>query len=103
IAAWCQTLTHLSPAVRAHRMRLVRNFGLYWRRTRPDVAVLDRSLIPRPQAPVRPYIFKTDEVARLAARAHRLMRRPQALLRPEVLELVIVLLYCAGLRRGELL
>jgi integrase/recombinase XerD len=103
LADWCLTLVHLSPAVRGHRLRLVRNFCLYWRRTRPDVAVLDHSLIPRPQAPVRPYIFRAEEVARLVARARRLPRRSLAPLRSEVLALAIVLLYCTGLRRGELL
>lgn len=102
LKGWYPTIAHLTPATRGHRLRLVRNFCLYWRRTRPDVAVLDAGLIPRPQLPVRPYIFEPDEIARLAARACRLARSSTTPLRPEVFHLAIVLLYCTGLRRGEL-
>ena len=41
-AAWCLTLAHLSPTTRRNRMRIVRNFCLYRRRTDPSCFVPPR-------------------------------------------------------------
>jgi integrase len=101
--AWCASQSHLSANTRRNRQRIVRNFCLYRRRTEPTCFVPDINRLPRrcPHAP--PVIFGAAEVARMLAAADRLAPTSTSPLRPAVMRLAVVLLYTAGLRRGELL
>lgn len=101
--AWCQSQSELTPRVRLYRMRIIRKFCSYCRRTVPDCFVPDPTLFPRPGQTVTPYIFSEPEVAQLLRAASSLGRRYCAPLRPEVIHLAIVLFYTTGLRMGELL
>lgn len=102
-ARWCGTQEHMSSGVRRNRMRVVRNLCLYRRRTDPCCFVPDVVLFPPLHQPVRPHIFSEDEIARLLRAADTLQPASNSPLRREVFRLAIVLLYTAGLRRGELL
>lgn len=102
-AAWTLTLAHLLPTVRRNHMRIVRNLSLYLRRSDPDCFVPDPSSFPAPHAPPRPHIFTEEQIARLLRIASTLRSRSDTPLCAEVFRLAIVLLYTAGLRRGELL
>lgn len=99
---WCQLQTHVSPTVRRCRMRIVRNFCLYRRRTEPDCFVPDPAGFPRPHQPVRPHIFTDAQITTLLQAAALLEPVPNSPLRPQVFHLAIVLLYTTGMRRGEL-
>jgi integrase len=101
--AWCASQGHLSANTRRNRQRIVRNFCLYRQRTEPSCFVPDINRLPgrRPYAP--PVIFGAAEVARMLAAADRLAPTSSSPLRPAVMRLAVVLLYTAGLRRGELL
>jgi integrase len=101
--AWCHSQSELTPRVRLYRMRIVRRFCSYRRRTVPDCFVPNATLFPRPGQTVTPYIFSELEVAQLLRAASSLGRKSCAPLRPEVIRLAIVLLYTTGLRMGELL
>jgi integrase len=101
-AAWTLTFSHLRPTVRRNRMRIVRNLCLYWRRSEPGCFVPDRSSFPAPHQPPRPYIFTEEQVASLLRVAAQLHARSDTPLCAEVFRVAIVLLYTAGLRRGEL-
>jgi integrase/recombinase XerD len=100
-AAWSLTLEHLVPTVRRNRMRIARNLCLYLRRTVPGCFVPDPSTFPAPHKPRRPHIFTEKEIVRLLRAAASLPPRTTSPLRPKVLRLAVVLLYTAGLRRGE--
>jgi integrase/recombinase XerD len=100
---WCNTLAGLSSTVRRNRQRIVRNFCLYRQRTEPQCFVPDPNHFPRPCPAVTPVIFGSSEVASMLAAAEQLGPVPTSPLRPAVLRLAVVLLYTAGLRRGELL
>jgi len=100
---WCKTQLHLSSGVRRDRMRIVRNFCLYRRRTEPNCFVPDLHLFPAPHQVVQPHIFSEVEIARLLQATARLPTSPRYVMRPQVLRLAVVLLYTTGLRRGELL
>jgi len=102
-AAWSLTLAHLTPTVRLSRMRIVRNLCLYLRRSDPGCFVPDPSGFPAPHAPRRPYIFSKEQIVRLLHEAVNLRPSSTSPLRAEVFRLAIVLLYTAGLRRGELI
>jgi integrase len=97
---WCQTLEPLCPNTRLARLRAVRHFLLYRRRTFPDCFVPDPTQFPRSCPVVRPYIFSNDDVAKLLGHCDDL---PGSRLRRATTRLAIVLLYTTGLRRGELL
>lgn len=100
--AWCLTLTSLSATTRRNRMRIVRNLCLYMRRSDPGCYVPDLATFPAPQAPRRPHIFSEEEIGRLLRAAAELPSRSTSPLRGPMYRLAIVLLYTAGLRRGEL-
>ena len=99
--AWCLTFTHLAPTVRRNWMRVVRNLCLYMRRSDPVCFVPDPNLFPTRHAAVRPHIFTEQQIVQILAIAARLRARGNSPLCPEVFRLAIVLLYTAGLRRGE--
>lgn len=101
-AAWTLTFAHLLPTVRRNRMRIVRNLCLYLRRSDPTCFVPDPSSFPAPHTPPRPHIFTEEQIVRLLRVAASLRRRSHTPLCAEVFRLAIVLLYTAGLRRGEL-
>ena len=101
-AAWSLTLAHLTPTVRRNRMRIVRNLCLYLRRTDRDCFVPDPSGFPAPHTPQRPHIFTEEQILRLLRATANLRPTSTSPLCAEVFRLAVVLLYTAGLRRGEL-
>lgn len=101
-ALWCATLAHLTPTVRRNRMRIVRNLCLYRQRSESHCFVPDSGGFPRRHAPQRPHLFTGQEIVRLLHAAKGLRPSSTSPLRPEVFRLAVVLLYTAGLRRGEL-
>jgi len=100
--AWSLTFDHLTPTVRRNRMRIVRNFCLYLRRNDRGQFVPDTAGFPAHQAPKRPHIFSEAQIAKLLRVATSLPPWTTSLLRAAVFRIAVVLLYTAGLRRGEL-
>jgi len=101
-ARWCHTREHLTTGVRRNWMRVVRNLCLYRRRYEPACFVPDPLQFPRPHQAVRPHILTEAEAARLLKLAKTLPPSAGSPLRAENMRLAVVLLYTAGLRRGEL-
>ena len=101
-ATWSLTLAHLTPTVRRNRMRIVRNLCLYVRRLAPGCFVPDSSGFPKPHEPRRPHIFTELQIVTLLRHATDLRPASTSPLHAEVYRVAIVLLYTAGLRRGEL-
>ena len=101
-AMWCADIGHLTPGVRRNWMRVVRNLCLYRLRTEPTCFVPDPSAFPRPHIPRRPHLFTGDEILRILRAADELQPGSTSPLHREVFRLAVVLLYTAGLRRGEL-
>jgi len=100
---WNETRLHLASGVRRNCMRIVRNLCLYRLRSEPASFVPDSSQFPRPHQKMRPYIFTEGDIVRLLVAAGRLRPTTLSPLRAENAYLGLVLLYTAGLRRGELL
>ena len=99
---WCQTQAHLKSGIRRTQMRMVRNLCLYRRRTEPDCFVPDPAFFPPCHQYAPPYLLTEDEMARLIATASTLFTTPAYPLRAQAIRIGLVLLYTAGLRRGEL-
>ncbi len=100
---WCLSHAKLTANVRRNRQRIVRNLCLYRQRIEPHCFVPDINLFPHPCPHIAPVIFGPADVARMLAATHDLSPTPNSPLRPAIMRLAIVLLYTAGLRRGELL
>ena len=100
---WCLTLELLNPTSKLNRIRVVRNFCIYRRRAAPGCFVPDPTQFPQALAPVAPYIFSESEVARLLSHCNAIPDSVRSPLRGTATRLAIILLYTAGLRRGELL
>ena len=101
-AEWCLSFQHLASGNRRGYMRDVRNLCLYRRRLEPDCFVPDVRLFPPLHQVIRPHIFTDAQVTQLLGCARTLRRTSNSPLCPENMRLAIVLLYTAGLRRGEL-
>ena len=81
---------------------IVRKFCLYRHRTEPDCFVPNPLYFVRLCPYRNPVIIEPEQIARMLVAADKLAPRPQSPLLPKVMRLAIVILYTAGLRRGEL-
>lgn len=100
---WCASHQGLTANVRRNRQRIVRNWCLYRQREEPSCFVPDPNRFPRPHPHQAPVIVAPDQIARMLLAADAVRPSVNSSLRPKVLRLATVLLYSAGLRRGELI
>ena len=98
---WSAHAASLSPNTRRARQRIVRLLCLHRRRTEPACFVPDPLHFPRPRPYRAPVLVRPDQIARMLACAAAKAPTPNSPLRGAVLRLAVVLLYTAGLRRGE--
>jgi integrase/recombinase XerD len=99
---WRKTLSHLRPNTRRGREMAVYKLCSYRRRTEPQCFVPDPLSFAQPRPYPLPALFEPAQIAELLRRASALPPHSHSPLRPHVVRLAIVLLYTAGLRRGEL-
>lgn len=100
---WCNRQRALSPNTQRARQLIVRKFCLYRQRTDPTCFVPNPLYFARPQPYPPPIIVGPEQVARMLAATTQLAPSPGSPLLPAVMRIALVLLYTAGLRRGELL
>jgi site-specific recombinase XerD len=100
---WADSLEPLSPSVRRHFLRIVRNFLLFHARHRPVGFIPDLTSFPHPSPPRPPRLVSASEMARVLAAATRLKPSSGNPLRAQTVRIALILLFCCGLRRGELL
>ena len=84
-------------------MRIVRNFLLFHARRHPRTFIPDLLTFPKTGPRHLPYLVSPADMARILATANALPSSHQNPLRAQTIRLALVLLYCCGLRRGELL
>jgi integrase/recombinase XerD len=99
---WCWTQAHLKSGIQRTQMRMVRNLCLYRRRTEPACFVPDIAFFPPCHQYAPPSLLTEDEMARLIATTRILYTTSAYPLRAQAIRVGVVLLYTAGLRRGEL-
>ena len=102
-AAWAASLSRLSPTGVHSRLLCVRRFCLHVARTRATAFVPDLRLFPKPRGPKAPCLLSAREVARILAGTRTINPNRKHPLRPQSMRVALILLYCCGLRRGELL
>lgn len=100
---WCASHEGLTGNVRRNRQRIARNWCLYRQRSEPSCFVPDSNRFPKRHPHKAPVIIAPAAVGRMLTAAQAVRPTPDSALRPDVLRLATVLLYTAGLRRGELL
>ena len=95
--------SQLHPTVRRNRLRIVRNFLLFHARQHPRTFIPDLATFPPPSPHRPPRLVSPLEMARVLSAADQLPISHQNPLRPQTVRLALLLLFCCGLRRGELL
>jgi integrase/recombinase XerD len=101
--SWCQSQRHLAANTRRARQLIVRKLCLYRRREDPHCFVPNPIYFARPHPYREPVLISPAQIARMLSCATELSPSANSPLRPAVVRLAVVLLYTAGLRRGELL
>lgn len=102
-AAWSREILGVSRDKARPRLMCVRKFCLHLARTQPKTFVPDQRTFPKLSAPKAPCLLSWSEVARLVDATRIVGPKPKNPLRRETLQLAILLVYCCGLRLGELL
>ncbi len=100
---WAQSLPQFHPTVHRNHLRIVRNFLLFHSRQHPHTFIPDVATFPKPSPHRPPRLISAVEMARILSSAYQLSASHQNPLRPETMRLALLLLFCCGLRRGELL
>lgn len=101
--AWIKSLAHLHSATQSHYYHQGRQFCEYLRRSRPETFVPAAEFHPLPTPSRTPHMLDREEVARLFATAAALPESRRAPLRRRSFQTMLMLLYCCGLRLGEVL
>lgn len=99
---WCNSLNGLNANTRLSRQLIVRKLCLFRQQGPPSCFVPDSLYFSRRQPYRNPVLIKPEQVANLLEKTNTLVPSANSPLRGPVLRLAIVLLYTAGLRRGEL-
>jgi integrase len=100
---WRASFHHLSGKSRYSYETVVYHLYRYRRRAEPSCFLPDPSAFSRPQPAPLPSLIESQQIAKMLELAWALPATPASPLRPAVMRLALVLLYTAGLRRGELL
>jgi integrase len=100
---WADGIGALAPTGRRNRMLIVRNFLLFHQRRHPGTYLPDLVTFPKRVPYPAPRLVSAPEMARVFAAAKQLPASRANPLRRETVRLALVLLFCCGLRRGELL
>jgi integrase len=103
VRAWARTRPQLTATVRRQRLRIVRNFLLFHAHDHPRTPIPDLATFPKPSPHRPPRLVTVTDMARVLATTCQLRASPQNPLRPQTIRLALLLLFCCGLRRGELL
>ncbi|MFK7861564.1 MAG: tyrosine-type recombinase/integrase [Granulosicoccus sp.] len=99
---WCRHMSELCANTRRSRQLVVHKLCLFRRRTQADCFVPNPLYFTRSQPYLSPVLIEPEQVAVLLERAKNLTPTKNSPLLGPVFRLAIVLLYTAGLRRGEL-
>jgi len=100
---WTKTLTNLTATGSRNHQRVVRNFLLFHLRDHAGTFIPDRLTFPKPAPTVSPRLVSEAEMGRVLAVVRQLPPSPWNPIRAETFAIGFILLFCCGLRRGELM
>ena len=100
---WAKSIRHLHPKTQASQLYSVRRFLAYYAREHPTCFVPNSACFPK-QLPRRlPRLVSAAEMSQLLAAATQLWNRRANPVRSQTIQMALTLLFCCGLRAGELL
>ena len=102
-ARWTKTLSRLTSTGSRNYQRVVRNFLLFHARDHSDTFIPDRLTFPKPAPVLSPRLVSEAEMSRVLAVTGQLPPSAENPLHARTVRIGFVLLFCCGLRRGELL
>lgn len=100
---WTKTNSHLTAKTQSNYWYCVRGFLAHYARQHPHCFVPDQTPFRRLSPARLPRLVSTEEMARLLATAAQLENRRSTPLRSHTVQIGLTLLFCCGLRAGELL
>lgn len=100
---WSKSIRHLHPKTQANMLYSVRSFLAYYAREHPTCFVPDAACFPKLPPRRLPRLVSAAEMSRLLATATQLGNRRSNPLRSQTIQIGLTLLFCCGLRAGELL
>lgn len=100
---WTAELAHLSPTGSHVYQRIVRNFLRFHACDHRGTFIPDPLTFPKPVPAVSPRLISEAEMGRVLDAARQLPATRTNPLRAETFRMGLILLFCCGLRRGELL
>jgi site-specific recombinase XerD len=100
---WARTLNHVNSSVSRRYQQIVRNFLLFHARDHVGTYIPDPLTFPKRAPVVAPYLISGAEMGRILAAVRQLPPSPDNPIRAETFRIGLILLFCCGLRRGELL
>lgn len=100
---WLNLFSRHRPGTLYQNFAVIRQFCLYLRRFDPNAYVPGPSLTPSLPPPFLPHIYSRTELVAILKAARQLKPSTWAPLRPQILYLLILLLYTTGIRLGEVL
>jgi integrase/recombinase XerD len=100
---WTKTLNHMTSTGSRFFQRIVRNFLLFHAREHVGTFIPDRLAFPKPAPVVIPRLVSEAEMGRVLALVRQLPPSAANPLRAETWHIGLLLLFCCGLRRGELM
>jgi integrase len=100
---WTAELAHLTPTGSHVYQRIVRNFLRFHAREHRDTFIPDPLTFPKPAPVVAPRLISEAEMGRVLNAARQLPATRTNPLRAQTFRMGLILLFCCGLRRGELL
>jgi site-specific recombinase XerD len=101
--AWTTGLRPLSPTTARMRMLCVRKFCCHLARSQPRLFIPDPRTFPKQVPYQAPYLLSESEVARVLAATSILRSTRKNPLHPQTLRMAFLLMFCCGLRHGEVL
>lgn len=102
-AGWAAGLCPLCPTTARMRMRCVRKLCCYMARSCAAMFIPNLRSFPKELPHQTPYLLSGPEVARLLAATETLRSTRRNPLHAQTIRLAIMLVFCCGLRRGEIL
>lgn len=100
---WIKTLDRMTSTGRRFFQRIVRNFLLFHARDHSGTFIPDRLTFPKPAPVVIPRLVSEAEMGRVLALVRQLPPSAGNPLRAQTWFIGLLLLFCCGLRRGELM